>query len=93
VRHFIHLVLASSVFAAGCAGEAARSPTSPTMGALAPTQAQVAPAEPQNAALVPQAQGGTQLPFRGSYQQTETSEPQSPTTLLVTGTAVGTLRT
>jgi hypothetical protein len=90
MRHLLLPLLASGVLATGCAGEAARSPTSPTLGALANTEAQVAPAESQSAALAPQAQGGVQLPFRGSFQQTETSQPQSPTTLLVTGTGVGT---
>jgi hypothetical protein len=89
MRHLLPL-FATCVFAAGCAGEAARSPTSPTMGALAQTQAPVASAESQNAALAPHAQSGAQLPLRGSYTQTETSEPQSPTTVLITATAVGT---
>jgi hypothetical protein len=89
MRHSL-LLLASGVFAAGCAGEAARSPTSPTMGASAQAQAQVAPAEPQSAALTPQAQSGAQLPFRGSLQQTETGELQSPTLLVITGSAEGT---
>ena len=87
MRHSL-LLLASGVFAAGCAGEAARSPTAPTMGAL--DQAQVTPAEPQSAALTPQAQSGAQLPFRGSYRQTETFEPQSPTTVLITFKSEGT---
>jgi hypothetical protein len=89
MRH-LRPLLATCVFAAGCAGEAARSPTSPTMGALAQTQAQVTPAEPQSAALTPQAQSGAQLPFRGSYHQTETFEPQSPTTVLITFKSEGT---
>ena len=90
MRYFTNLVLGTCVFAAGCAGEAARSPTSPTMGALAQTQAQVTPGEPQSAALTPQAQSGAQLAFRGSLQQTETGELQSPTLLVITGSAEGT---
>jgi hypothetical protein len=89
MRHSL-LLLASGVFAAGCAGEAARSPTSPTLGAAAQAQAQVTPAEPQSTALTPQAQSGAQLPFRGSLQQTETGELQSPTLLVITGSAEGT---
>jgi hypothetical protein len=84
------LLLASCVFAVGCASEAARSPTSPTMGASAQTQAQVAPAEPQSAALAPQAQSGAEVPFRGSIEAVETSQPQSPTTVLVNSTGGGT---
>ena len=57
---------------------------------LAQTQAQVTPGEPQSAALTPQAQSGAQLPFRGSLQQTETGELQSPTLLVITGSAEGT---
>jgi hypothetical protein len=89
MRHSL-LLLASGVFAAGCAGEAARSPTAPTMGAVAQAQAQVTPAESQSTALTPQAQSDKQLPFRGSYQQTETGELQSPTTVLITFRSEGT---
>jgi hypothetical protein len=78
VRHFLRLLLVSCAFAAGCAGETARSPTSPTMGALAQTQAQVAPAEPQSAAPAPQAQSGAELPFRGSLDSTETATGSFP---------------
>ena len=60
------------------------------MGALAQTQAQVTPVEPQSAALTPQAQSGARLPFRGSLQQTEMGELQSPTLLVITGSAEGT---
>jgi hypothetical protein len=84
------LLLGVCVFAVGCGGEMTGSPTSPssTLDRAAPTQA--APAEsaaPIQSAHAHQLSG---LPFRGSYQQTETGEPQSPTTLIVTGTAVGT---
>jgi hypothetical protein len=87
MRHSL-LLLASGVFATGCAGEAARSPTSPTMGAVA--DAQITPAGTPSAALAPQAQSSAQLPFRGSYHQTETGVPQSPTTILVTFSVEGT---
>ena len=87
MRHSL-LLLASGVFAAGCAGEAARSPTSPTIAAVA--DAQIAPVATPSAALAPQAQSCAQLPFRGSYHQTETGVPQSPTTILVTFSLEGT---
>jgi hypothetical protein len=80
-----HLLLGLCVFAIGCGGEMTGSPTSPS---TAQTQAQAAPVAP--APQVAQAHPRTEGPFRGSYQQTETGEPQSPTTLIVTGTAVGT---
>jgi hypothetical protein len=80
------LLLGLCVFAIGCGGEMTRSPTSPS---TAQTQAQAAPAAPATPQLA-QAHPRTEVPFRGSYQQTETGEPQSPTTLIVTGTAVGT---
>ena len=52
--------------------------------------AQITPAGTPSAALAPQAQSGAQLPFRGSYHQTETGVPQSPTTILVTFSLEGT---
>jgi hypothetical protein len=86
------LLLGVCVFAVGCGGEMTRSPTSPssTLDRATQTQAQAAPAEPAAPIQSAQAHPQTGVPFRGSYQQTETSEPQSPTTLLVTGTALGT---
>lgn len=86
------LLLGLCVFAVGCGGEMTRSPTSPssTLDRAEQTQAQAAPAEPAAPIQSAQAHPQTEVPFRGSYQQTETGVPQSPTTLIVTGTAVGT---
>jgi hypothetical protein len=88
----LRLLLGLCVFAAGCGGEMTRSPTSPsnTFDRAAQTEADAAPAEPGAPIQSTQVDPETGLPFRGSYQQTETGEPQSPTTLIVTGTAVGT---
>jgi hypothetical protein len=85
------LLLGLCVFAVGC-GDMTRSPTSPssTLDRAAQTPAHAAPAEPVTAIQSAQAQAQTGVPFRGSYDQTETSELQSPTTVLITESAVGT---
>jgi hypothetical protein len=72
-----HLVLASCVFAVGCAG-GTRAPTAPTMEAAAQTQAQVAPTETQSVAAAPAAQSSTEVPFRGTLQAVETHTGSPP---------------
>ena len=85
------LLLGLCVFAVGCGGDMTRSPTSPssTLNRAAQAPAQSAPAEPV-AMQSAQPHSQTGVPFRGSYQQTEAGEPQSPTTVLITASAVGT---
>jgi hypothetical protein len=87
----LRLLLGLCVFAAGCGGEMTRSPTSPsnTFDRAAQTPADAAPAE-RVTAMSAQSHPQTGVPFRGSYDQTETGVLQSPTTVLITESAVGT---
>ena len=75
MRHLQHVVLGLCVFAAACAGEA---PTAPTVASSA-----------TSGAAVTEAQGGSEVPFRGTFQATETfSTADDPMNHLVaTGTA------
>jgi hypothetical protein len=59
MRHLQHVVLGFCVVAAACAGEA---PTAPTVASSA-----------TSGAAVTEAQGGSELPFRGTFQATETT--------------------
>lgn len=67
------IVLGVCLFAAACSGQASNSPTSPTgarLGPASPTSASVGAAAPTIANVQPAhtaAQGGTELPFRGSF--------------------------
>ena len=75
MRHLQHVVLSLCVLAAACAGEA---PTAPTVASSA-----------TSGAAVTEAQGGSELPFRGTFQATERfSTADDPMNHLVgTGTA------
>jgi hypothetical protein len=84
------LLFGLCVFAVGCGGAMTGSPTSPSSTLDPAAQTQAAPAESAAPIQSAHAHPLSGVPFRGSYQQTETGEPQSPTTLIVTGTAVGT---
>jgi hypothetical protein len=81
------LLLGLCVFAVGCS-DMTRSPTSPSSTPDRAAQTP-APADPVTA-MSAQSHPQTGVPFRGSYDETETGELQSPTTVLITESAVGT---
>ena len=70
-----YLVLGFSVFAAACAGASPTAPTSSATTSSMPTIS--APTSSSQIGLTKQAEGGSELPFKGSYEGLETVDPVS----------------